>query len=91
MWMASLRGREAMQDLIGLKEFILKNNKLSQETIKALSAVIAENETIRVIDMRENQISEKVLLNELYPNLKVNLKVTNFDLRGNPGYSEKVN
>jgi Ran GTPase-activating protein (RanGAP) involved in mRNA processing and transport len=91
MWMASLRGREAMQDLIGLKEFILKNNKLSQETIKALSAVIAENETIRVIDMRENQISEKVLLNELYPNLKVNLKVTNFDLRGNPGYTEKVN
>jgi len=80
-----------MQDLIGLKEFILKNNKLSQETIKALSAVIAENETIRVIDMRENQISEKVLLNELYPNLKVNLKVTNFDLRGNPGYTEKVN
>ncbi len=91
MWMASLRGREAMQDLIGLKEFILKNNKLSNETIKALSAVIAENETIRVIDMRENQISEKVLLNELYPNLKVNLKVTNFDLRGNPGYTEKVN
>lgn len=90
LWMASLRGREVDQDQIGLKEFYLKFNKLGAETIKALSAIVATNETIRVFDLRDNFIPESSLVDELYPNLKSNNVITNLDLRGNPGYNHKV-
>lgn len=44
-----------------------------------------------MLDLRENSITEGVLVDELYPELRQNEKLTNLDLRGNPGYSETVN
>ena len=90
LWMASLRGRDALKDEIGLKEFNLRCNKLGAETIRALASIIAENETIRVLDLRENGITERPLLDELIPELRQNETLTNLDLRGNPGYSQRV-
>lgn len=90
IWMASLRGRVKHSKEIGLRELIMKGNKLGAETIRAISPIIAIDEYIRVIDLRNNLIPEEVLREDLVPAFKQNKTLTNLDLRENPGYTIKA-
>jgi hypothetical protein len=58
--------------------------------MRTLSAVIAVDEYLRVLDLRGNSITEESILSECIPNLKQNKTLTNFDLRENVGYTTKV-
>ena len=91
VWMCGLRGEKPknLHD-IGLKEFYLHHNKLGDECMSALSKVIKYDEYLRVLDLRNNKITEKSLKQDLMPVLKNNFSLTNIDLRRNPGLTIKM-
>jgi hypothetical protein len=57
--MHGLRGEKPKNlDEIGLKEFYLHHNQLSDNFIKSFAKVIKYDEYLRVIDLRYNKINE---------------------------------
>ena len=58
--------------------------------MRTLSAVVAADEYLRVLDLRGNQINEESILTEMVPNLKQNKTLTNLDLRENAGYTGRA-
>ena len=57
--MCGLRGEKPTNlDEIGLKEFYLHHNKLSDNFMKALAKTVKYDEYLKVIDLRYNKISE---------------------------------
>ena len=64
--MYGLRGEKPKNlDEIGLKEFYLHHNKLSDSFIKAFSKTIKYDQYLRVIDLKYNKITEESIKNDL--------------------------
>ena len=63
---------------------------MSNLSCKALSQIIATDESMRVIDLSHNMMTEQVIKEEMIGALKLNKTLTNLDIRENPGYSNKA-
>lgn len=89
--MYGLRGEKPSNlEEIGLKEFYLHHNQLSDYFIKTLSKTIKNDEYLRVIDLRYNKINEASLKGEFLTCLRNNSALTNVDLRHNKGFTLKI-
>ena len=60
--MYGLRGEKPKNlDEIGLKEFYLHHNRLGDNFIRSLSKVVKYDQYLRVLDLRFNKITDKVI------------------------------
>lgn len=59
VWVHGLRGEKPKNlEAIGLKEFYLNNNRLGNNFIRAIAKVLKYDEYLRVLDLRNNRITE---------------------------------
>ena len=83
-----------LNDAMGLTDLVLTNNKLSSIFMKSILDALKYDTHLRVLDLRKNHFTTKVLTNHkefnLIKELQRNEAVTNIDLRENEGFNRQL-
>ena len=89
VWMKGLRGNKIeANDILGLTQLNLSNNRLSNSFAKSLSTLLLTDEYLKLLNLSANSI-EKEGCEQIVNALKTNKIIVNADIRGNPGFQEK--
>jgi hypothetical protein len=82
--------KDKIQNRRGLREIVLKRNKLGAEFMEALSVTLRHDRFIKVIDVSQNLINEQSFKYLVNHSLQENTTLTTFEVQGNPGLSDKL-